>query len=383
MDQNLVDEVAPERKEEKILDRRNFLLSGVVAIVITIAAVGVAWLLGDKENAEEWKVDEMVADRVVTETNKVVTEAPKVTPTPFKFEELTIPHLRARAYESRLAELRKVSESGTYTSFLTSYISDGLRVNAQVTQPKGEMPEGGWPAVVFVHGYIPPTQYTTLGKYVAYVDYLARNGLVVLKIDLRGHGDSEGDPGGGYYSSDYVTDTLNARAALQGSEFVNPEKIGLWGHSMAGNVTLRAWAARPEIPAVVIWAGAGFSYEDLQTYRIQDGSYRPPPNESERQRKRQELRETHGDFNKDHWFWKQVAATNYLNDLKGSLQLHHAVNDSVVSVEYSRNLMRLMDVTVVPHELFEYSSGGHNIDGGSFGLAMGRTVTFYKEKLLE
>ena len=39
---------------------------------------------------------------------------------------------------------------------------------------------------------------------------------------------------------------------------------------MAGNVVMRAFAAHPDIPAVVIWAGAGYTYSDLQEYRIEE-----------------------------------------------------------------------------------------------------------------
>lgn len=303
------------------------------------------------------------------------------TPTPIPFIEMTVPYLRERDYESTLGARTRLSESATYTSYLTHYTSDGLKINGLLTIPKGEPPTGGWPAIVFVHGYIPPTVYKTTGNYVAYVDYLARNGFAVFKIDLRGHDKSEGEPGGAYYSSDYVIDTLNARAALGNTPEVNENRIGLWGHSMAGNVTMRAFVARPEIPGVVIWAGAGYTYTDLATYRISDNSYRPPQTNTARQRKREQLREAHGDFNAEHPFWKQVAVTDYLKDLKGALELHHAVNDDVVSIEYSRNLMKLLDGTNVRHELFEYPSGGHNIDGGSFSTAMQRTVEFYKERL--
>jgi len=306
---------------------------------------------------------------------------PKPTPTPFPFAEMTIPHLRSRAYESAMGTRTRIADSGAYMSYLTSYTSDGLNINGLLTIPKGTPPAGGHPAIVFVHGYIPPTLYTSTNKYVAYVDYLARNGFVVFKIDLRGHGDSEGEPGGAYYSSDYVIDTLNARAALMTLPDVNPNKIGLWGHSMAGNVTMRAFAAKPEIPAVVVWAGAGYSYTDLSAYRISDNSYRPPENNTERQRKRQLLRDAHGDFSATHPFWKQVAVTEYLDDLKGAVEVHHAVDDNVVSIEYSRNLMRLLGETQVPHKLHEYQSGGHNIDGTSFTTAMQRTVEFYKEEL--
>jgi len=302
-------------------------------------------------------------------------------PTPFLFQEMTIPYLRTYTFSSNLAELRQYAETNTYVSYLTSYMSDNLRINGLLTIPKGERPADGWPAVVFVHGYIPPASYSTTENYAAYVDYLARNGVVVFKIDLRGHGQSEGEAGGGYYSGDYVIDTLYARAALMAAEFVNPHAVGLWGHSMAGNIVLRSMASKLDIPAAVIWAGAVYTYEDMQAYGIDDTSYRPPAQASERQRKRQLLRETYGDFNSQSLFWRQVAPTDYLQDFQGALALHHAVDDSVVSIEYSRNLTRLLSQNGVEYELYEYTTGGHNLSGASFNQAMRRTVDFYTQQL--
>ncbi len=69
------------------------------------------------------------------------------------------------------------------------------------------MPERGFPAVVFVHGYIPPGEYKTTENYQRYVNYLASRGLEVLKVDLRRHGNSEGEAGDAYYSGDYNVDT--------------------------------------------------------------------------------------------------------------------------------------------------------------------------------
>lgn len=313
-------------------------------------------------------------------TDLVELPIPEISSKPF--EELTIPYLRNREYKSNLADLKQISQNSNYTSYLTSYISDNLKINGLLTKPTGKEPEGGFPAIVFVHGYIPPNQYRTLEKYVDYVDYLGRNGFVVFKIDLRGHGDSEGQAGGGYYSSDYVIDTLNAYSALQSADFVNSAKIGLWGHSMAGNVTMRAAAVKPEIPAVVIWAGAGYTYLDLREYRISDNSYQPQPSDSERQRKRRELFEKYGEVADGNPFWKEVAVTDYLKDLKGAIQLNHAVDDLVVNIEYSRNLNKLLNQTLVPHELHEYKSGGHNITNPSFTPAMQNTVNFFKKYLV-
>lgn len=325
-----------------------------------------------------------IATRVTGRNGQELTKslAQKVLePSPFPFQEMTIPYLRQKTYDGKLNDQELYAENGTYTSYLTSYSSEGLKINGLLTKPVGAMPEGGWPAIVFIHGYIPPTQYATTEKYVDYVDYLARNGFVVFKIDLRGHGQSEGRAGGGYYGSDYVTDALNAYQALQTSGFVNPKKVGMWGHSMAGNIVLRSMAVRPDIPASVIWAGAVYSYADQRKYGINDTSYRPPQQQSDLQNRRRQLFEKVGSPSAESPFWRQVAPTNYLNDLKGAIEIHHAVDDSVVNIGYSRDLMALLDKTAVPHEFYEYPTGGHNIEGSSFLLAMQRTVAFFSHYL--
>lgn len=293
------------------------------------------------------------------------------------FAALTIPALRSRSYTSSLEERRFLRETNQYQAFFTSYRSDGLKINALLTVPKGEMPDGGWPAIVFVHGYIPPSLYETTKKYEAYIDALANAGFVIFKIDLRGHGDSEGSASGSYYSSGYVIDTLSAHSALASFPSVNPERIGLWGHSMAGNIVLRSLVVKPEIKVAAIWAGAGFTYEDLLTYRIQDTSYRPPQDQSRLGSERQALRERHGTFSTESAFWRQVAPTDYLQDIRGAIALFHARDDSVVNVEYSRNLARLLEERGVTYDYTEYPRGGHNISAPSFNQAMNKTIDFF------
>jgi dipeptidyl aminopeptidase/acylaminoacyl peptidase len=243
---------------------------------------------------------------------------------------------------------------------------------------------GGWPSVVFIHGYLSPSQYQTTGQsYRDYVDYLAKSGIVVLKIDLRGHGQSQGEAEGAYYSAGYVVDVLSARKALATTSFVKEDNIGLWGHSMAGNVVLRAVVVEPTIKAAVVWAGAVYSYTDWQEYGLNDNSYQPPDENSSRRQKRQELFDTHGEFDPQSSFWKQVPATNYLTDLGTAIQIHHAIDDAVVNIGYSRDLNQLLLQNRVPHQLFEYQSGGHNLSGAAFNIAMDRTVSWFQTYLTD
>ena len=150
---------------------------------------------------------------------------------------------------------------------------------------------------------------------------------------------------------------------------------------MAGNVVSRALASKPDIPAISIWSGAVYTYEDFSQFSIEDNSYRPPSQDSEVRRKRNELFEKYGQFDSDSDFWKQVPMTNYLSDIKGAIQLNHAVDDDVVDIRYSRNFNEILNKTEIVHELNEYSSGGHNISGSAFNQAMTDTVEFFKENL--
>ncbi|OGM25102.1 hypothetical protein A2962_02250 [Candidatus Woesebacteria bacterium RIFCSPLOWO2_01_FULL_39_61] len=352
--------------------RKNFRGFAVTFLIVIFAILAIGYLFLEKD------VDKRFVQPVIENISKVNKEP---TPTPFAFQEMTIPYLRSKTYLSSLGEMQKVRENPNYTSFLTSYNSDGFKVYGLLTKPRGEMPKDGYPAVVFIHGYIPPENYQTKVNYASYVDYLAKNGFVIFKIDLRGHGNSEGEPGGGYYSGDYVIDTLNAVSALRNSDFVNPDNIGLWGHSMAGNIVLRSFVADLKIPAVVVWAGAGFTYSDLQEYRIEDTSYRPPPSDSERAKERQKLRDMYGNFDPNNWFWKQVPATNYLDGVTGAVQLNHSKDDNVVSIEYSRNLNSILNQANIRHELNEYAAGGHNLSGITFNQAMQKTVEFFMNNL--
>lgn len=339
--------------------------AAAVAVFSALFLLGAAYLVGRVPAARE-KARALVA---------------VPSPTPMPFAQLTVPYLRSRSYSSKLGEMTPVQDYSQYTGYLTSYTSDGLKVNGLLTVPKGQTPKGGWPAIVFIHGYIPPAQYQTLERYVAYVDYLARNGFVVFKIDLRGHGQSQGTAGGGYYGSDYVVDTLNAYAALQKADFINPGKIGLWGHSMAGNTVMRALAARPQIPTAVIWAGAVYSYTDMQNYGLHDASYQHIQADPSRRARQNKVFAAYGRPNDGNPFWKLVAPINYVGDLKGAVEIHHAENDETVNIGYSRELVAALDKTKVPHEFYTYPTGGHNIADPSFSLAMERTVSFFRKHL--
>src|SRR3989344_6098307 len=170
----------------------------LVLVILLIIAIGVLVFFLFSKNLKEASQNPIAK---IQQTLRNTTP----TPTPFLFQEMTIPYLRTREFKSTLGELEKVSENQNYTSYVTSYESDGFKIYGLLTIPR-DVPTTAsgqrLPAIIFIHGYIPPEEYETLVNFASYVDFLARNGFVVFKIDLRGHGNSEGESGGGYYSGD-------------------------------------------------------------------------------------------------------------------------------------------------------------------------------------
>jgi len=306
---------------------------------------------------------------------------------------ISINYLKSLDIDSKKPNIEEELEDGVnYKRYIASYVSEGNTVYGLLTIPNQEPPEGGFKAIIFNHGYIPPKQYRTEEKYVAYVDYLARNGFVVFKIDMRGHGNSEGDPTGSYFSPAYTIDAISALKSLQKLDVVNANRIGMWGHSMAGNLVLRAMLVDEDIKASVIWAGAVYSYEDFSKYRLNDSSYvRRQNNEDNIQgdtkpqtyieKEVSKLRSNPEEIDFSNDFWSSISLTGNLQYLNSPIQLHHDQNDVVVDIGYSRDLVSVLEKNGKSYEYFEYEGGGHNINSPYFEQAMQRTVDFFEAEL--
>jgi fermentation-respiration switch protein FrsA (DUF1100 family) len=271
---------------------------------------------------------------------------------------------------------------GNYYRYIASYESEGLRIYGLLTIPYGEMPASGWPAIVFNHGYIPPEVYRTTERYVAYVDQLAKNGYIVYKIDYRGHDNSDGEATGAYGNPGYTVDVLNAVAALKAFSQVDIQRIGIWGHSMGGFLTLRAMVISKDIKAGVIWAGVVGSYPDLVCCWRQPtpGVPTATPNPNFRSGWRTRWQNSYGSPDENPDFWSGISANSYLNELSGPIQLHHGTSDSEVPIKFSQDLFTQAQAAGVIVEYYEYEGDNHNL-GNYFNLAMKRTLEFFDRYL--
>jgi uncharacterized protein len=302
------------------------------------------------------------------------TSTPSPTPTPVN--PLSIEFMRQQEYPGSDLVIEQTLEPGSnYKRYVASYLSDGLKINGLLTVPTGEKPATGWPVIIFNHGYIPPAQYRTTERYVAYQDGFARNGYVTFKPDYRGHGSSEGSPSGAYGSPGYTADVLNALASLARYPDADPQRMGMWGHSMGGSITLRAMVINPNIKAGVIWAGVVAPYADLLTRWSRPGHPTPTVSESAR-RWRNDFLNTYGSPEDNPDFWNSISPNAYLEDVSGPIQIHHGTADTSVPLEFSETLYRQLEEAKKPVELYTYKGDDHNLSK-NFATAMARSVEFF------
>ncbi len=303
---------------------------------------------------------------------------------------LSIEFMRTQKYDgSDLVIERVLSTSGSYSEYIASYRSEGLKIFGLLTVPNpsagsGQVkPSSGWPVIVFNHGYITPSQYRTNERYTAYVNGFANQGYIVFKPDYRGHGSSEGNPEGAYFSPAYTVDVLNAVGSLKRYKDADPTKIGMWGHSLGGNITQRVIVVSNDIKAAVIWGGVVGSYTDM--YELWFNKRQRTQEATAQVREhwrvgRVNFTQLHGTPDSNPTYWNTIDPAAHLQYINTPIQLHHARADETVNYQLSEELDKKLTKAGKPHELHLYEDGDHNLTS-SFNIAMQRSVEFFDKYL--
>ena len=124
-------------------------------------------------------------------------------------------------------------------------MDDGVTLATSFYGPDGQMPAGGWPAVVVLHGL-----GDNRGRVELVSTSFAEAGFAVLAYDARGHGVS-----GGVITlagPREVADLRAIRAALAARADVSDTKIGAWGMSYGGGEIWNALVAGVPFAAVEV-----------------------------------------------------------------------------------------------------------------------------------
>lgn len=203
--------------------------------------------------------------------------------------ELSTEALRARSYDGAVTAIAEIDCPGRGAgakSRMLSYTSDGLDLYARLELPTMPAPDGGYPVVLFLHGWVGadaapdyPFSCNEGGYYSHIISAWADAGYAVLMPGYRGHGTLDGKPAdgidwmrtwdnGSYLSPVfYAVDSLNLLAAASGitelaGQPLNLGQVHVVGHSQGGDVAAIVLAATGEgaanglqVASGALWSG--------------------------------------------------------------------------------------------------------------------------------
>ena len=253
---------------------------------------------------------------------------------------LSILALRARRFPpSEIRLHRAAARHDAYTSYLMSYTSDDLHITGMATIPTGQ---GPFPVVLLNHGYVLPSQYATGEGTRVMADALARRGVLTLATDYRGLGGSEDDAQLNFGARlEFAIDVLNLASAAREFPEAQPGRIGAWGHSLGGELAIRAGVVDPGIGPIAVWAPLSAWLDDISDY------YRVPTSRSSA-----DLRAA-------------LSAGNYLEALTGPVDIHQGGEDLVVDPAWASKLRLALEAAGVPSNLYVYPGVGHLLNASA------------------
>ena len=305
----------------------------------------------------------------------------------------SIDELRAEKFATGLEFVRSVEGGASFDAHLVSYISAGLKVHALIAIPRDNKPPGGFPVLVANHGHHPdPPRYGITASeidwrpgdyYRAIPELYASMGFLVVMPDYRGHSDSEGlEYTDGMLESAYCTeDVLALVAALDDIADADLRNVFMWGHSMGGEVTLRALLATDVVKGASLWSSVGgdiwdqaFYYSRYEDPLAADGAEHP---KDVVDRLREDIAALDGPF-----AWEESEPLLHLDHLSTPIIIHHAIGDRGAAYAWSARLAKQLYLRSHRYELHTYAGDDHLFKGADLEEAARRDEAFFRSLMV-
>jgi uncharacterized protein len=228
-----------------------------------------------------------------------------------------------------------------------------------MTLPAGPAPEDGFPVLILCHGYYNPLYYPTEKAYLGDMEHYSQAGYAVIKPDFRGQGLSlaEGSAEGAYYSMGYNTDVMSLIAAIKQTNYLNKNKISIWGHSMGAYIALRAAVLSPDIRNVILLSGPVGNVQDMFSSYIAISD----TNNAVAASIRAKQLARHGTPISDPSYWNNTSPLNFLDKTKAFIQINVGTADELVPPRFSADLDNTLNRVHKDHEYFVYDGAGHGL----------------------
>ncbi|MEN6334010.1 MAG: alpha/beta fold hydrolase [Phycisphaerales bacterium] len=147
--------------------------------------------------------------------------------------------------------------------------ADGVTLAGTLTLPPTGKP---FPAVILISGSGPEDRDETVywhRPFLILADWLTRRGIAVLRVDDRGVGGSTGSTSQAT-STDFARDVLAGAQYLRTRNEIDPNRIGLIGHSEGGIVAPMAAVDSNDVAFIVLMAGPGVTGEQILMEQLVD-----------------------------------------------------------------------------------------------------------------
>lgn len=141
-------------------------------------------------------------------------------------------------------------------------INDNVVLAGTFTKPNAK---GKFPVVILISGSGPQNRDEELlghKPFLVLSDYLTRNGIAVLRYDDRGSFASTGNFAVAT-SFDFANDVEAAIQYLKTRKDINPQKIGLIGHSEGGLIAPIVASRNKNVSFIILMAGPGIKGADI------------------------------------------------------------------------------------------------------------------------
>jgi len=302
---------------------------------------------------------------VVLPTATAVTPTPLPTPTLAPYEQYTIPYLGRRTYGGGKIEVaEKLAESDTFTSYSIRYPSDGLNIYGFINIPKGN---GPFPVIITIHGYAPYGKYDPLKPTQDFANFFAENGFIVVQPGLRNQPPS--DNGDNLLRVGMTVDVMNLIALIKARNdlpaeiaSVNPDRMGLWGASLGGEIALRVLTISPDIKAAVLYS---------------------PLSGNEERNSRQLYEVFHDEqFQKDAEvpleLLDRISPMYFYHQIKSVVQLNHGTKDTTAPISWAVETCDFLEAAGISVQCIYYEKAGHVFSGDNAQKLHQNALEFYQ-----
>ena len=266
--------------------------------------------------------------------------------------------------ENKVAELSEYHFSPV--EFLTVKARDGVELNALMIKPPDFNPQHKYPVLVYTYGG-PHAQVVLnawTGNNFLWHQLMAQKGYIIFSLDNRGsagRGHVFEEPIHLHMGAQELSDQRDGAAYLKSLPYVDGNRIGIWGWSYGGHMTLHAMFEASDVFKV------GFAGGPVTDWLFYDTIY------TERYM---------GLPQKNAQGYKDSSPVKYAGQLKGKLLIAHGTGDD--NVHFANTLSVLNELIAAGKyvEVMPFPGRGHGVSDPPARLVlMTRVTQFFLDNL--